>query len=113
MEKEMCVLVERDYKGIYERFALTPEEFKKDFIAKSPDIPEPTGEAEAYTLKPMVHIWYVLAEVGESLWKTFFSDMTWGLPERDIKNKNYAYIRRDLMNVFQNKVITEFKEYVD
>ena len=112
MEKEICVLVERDYDGQYERFALSVEEFKQEFLEHYPDMIKPSEEPEAYTITSLVYIWYQLSPVGDGLWNTFFSDMTWGLPIRDIKNRNFACIREDLMGKYRDRVITDFKENV-
>jgi len=89
-----AILVERDYKGIYERFALTSEEFKDMF----PEI-EPTAhnETDTATLAPLVHIWFRTCNVGDDLWNTFFADMMWELSETDVNSGNLAYIRTDFM----------------
>lgn len=102
-----AVLVEMDYKGYYERFALTPEEFQKEF----PDTYKNFGPFEGVvntlgkggelssfeysdsdTLRPMVHIWFCPTNIGSDLWETFFTDMELGLPESDIEAGNLAYI---------------------
>ena len=80
-----AILIERDYKGIYERFALTPDEF----IAEFPDIANITTQG-TYTISPMVHIWYSPCIVGDNMWNLFFTDMTWGLPDTDINIGNLA-----------------------
>ena len=88
-----AVLIEQDYKGYYGRYALTPEEFAKEFKERlDEDMPEPCEEADTYTLRPMVHIWYMLTEVHSEYWETFFTDMEWGLPESDIENDNLATV---------------------
>ena len=91
-----AVLVERDYKGAYERLALTHEEFQNVFSAY-PDMPPPHSDGDTFTLKPLVHIWYRTATVGDDAWTQFFTDMTSGLPQSDIESGNHAYIRKDLM----------------
>ena len=90
-----AILVERDYKGNYERFALTPDEFANEY-------PEPVKrasgivlKADSYTISPMVHIWFSPCTVGDNDWNKFFTDMEWGLPESDIESGNLAYIRDD------------------
>lgn len=100
-----AILVERDYKGTYERYALTPEEFKNEY----PDTYEKlfiTGESNTDTIGPMVHIYFEPCVVGDDAWNTFFTDMTWGLPESDIASGNHAYIREDFMQSLK-KHITE------
>lgn len=91
-----AILVERDFKGSYERLALTREEFQNVFSAY-PDMPPPHVDGDTFTLKPLVHIWYRTAAVGDDAWAQFFTDMTIGLPESDIESGNHAYIRKDLM----------------
>lgn len=91
-----AILVEMDYKGYYERFALTPEEFKEEF----PDTYEnfgPIEESNSDTLRPFVHIWFEPCVVGDELWNDFFTDMELGLPESDIESGNLAYIDKDQM----------------
>ena len=107
-----AILVEMDYKGYYERFALTPEEFEKEF----PDTYKNFGPFESVvntlkkggelssfdysdsdTLRPMVHIWFCPTHVGSELWDTFFTDMEWGLSESDIESGNLAYIDKNQM----------------
>lgn len=86
-----AILIERDYKGIYERFALTPDEF----IAEFPDIANITTQG-TNTISPMVHIWYSPCIVGDNIWNLFFTDMTWGLPDTDINIGNLAYVNPNL-----------------
>lgn len=86
-----AILVEMDYKGYYKRFALTPEEFEKEF----PETYEhfgPVEEGNSDTLKPLVHIWFEPCVVGDGSWDSFFTDMEAGLPESDIESGNLAYI---------------------
>lgn len=99
MENIPAVLIELDYKGYFQRYALTPEEFQKEFAERlAGDMPAPVGaDAETYTLRPMVHIWYCNATVGDDLWNTFFTDMEWGLSEGDISSDNLAYIEHSEM----------------
>lgn len=91
-----AILIERDYKGSYERLALTCEEFQKVFSAY-PDMPSPNTTGNSFTLTPLVHIWYRTATVGDAAWTQFFTDMADGLPQSDIARGNLAYIREDLM----------------
>lgn len=35
------ILIERDHKWHYERFALTPMEYQQQFVSRFKDIPEP------------------------------------------------------------------------
>lgn len=94
-----AILIERDYKGEYERFALTEEEFQKEFVEQRPDIDfsnwDKTGDT--FTLRSLVHIWIQETIVDSDSWNTFFTDMEEGLPESDIENGNLAYVREDLM----------------
>ncbi len=95
---QKAILVERDYKGEFERFALTPEEFEKEFDSYlSEGMLYPDNDGNTYTLRPLVHVWYCATTVGSEMWDTFFTDMEWGMAETDLKNGNLAYIRDDLM----------------
>ncbi len=97
-ETPKVILVEIDYKGEYGRYALTPDEFDKEFGPRlSEDMPTPGDDACTYTFRPMVHAWYQMTEVGSDLWNAFFTDMSWGLPESDIESGNLAYIDEDMM----------------
>lgn len=87
-----AVVIEEDYKGNYSRYALTLDEFRTNFQILDPDIPDPTEQGDSYTLRPLVHIWYKIVEIGGEYWNKFFSDMYFGLPESDIENENLAYI---------------------
>lgn len=105
-EKAKAILVERDYKGIYERFALTPEEFNKEFQPfLASDMPVPTTHGDSYTLQPLVHMWYCSAEVGGEKWNSFFTDMSWELPESDIESGNLAYIREEFLQSLKDQVL--------
>lgn len=86
-----AVLVEMDYKGYYERFALTPEEFEKEFPETFKNF-GPIHEENSDTLRPMVHIWFEPCVVGDGAWERHFTDMEDGLPESDIEVGNLAYI---------------------
>ena len=93
---KLAVIVEIDYKGSYERFALTPDEFSevfKNYILEGMSVP--TREGSTFTLRPLVHAWYMLTEVGSLTWNEFFSERTCGLPESDAHSGNYAYISLD------------------
>lgn len=84
----LAVIIEEDYKGNYHRYALTLEEFQseiKQYIDE--DIPAPSTDGESITVKPLVHIWYKLVEVGSDDWNVFFTDMKWGF-ESDIEDDN-------------------------
>ena len=91
MPNKTAVLVELDYKAEYIRYALTPETFADEF----PDSPAPTTAGDTDTLRPLVHVWYMLTSVGSSAWNTFFTDMYDGLPEGDIINENPAWVSYD------------------
>ena len=93
-----AILIERDYKGSYERFALTPEEFKKEYGEAlegnaTTDLTVPNSN----TIAPLVHVWYQQCMVGDRTWSKFFTDMTWELPTIDTDAGNIAGIRRDMM----------------
>lgn len=83
-----AIIIEEDYKGFYERFALTHEDFADTF----PDSPAPTRDWGSDTLRPLVHISYTETEIDSPLWKTFFTDMAWELPDSDIEKGNLAYV---------------------
>lgn len=100
-----AILVERNYKGELERFALTPDEFKKEFPEVA-NLSWPIEEADSHTLRPLVHIWYSPCKVGDELWNSFFTDMQWGLSEGDLKNGFEAYIREDFMGEL-NKYLSD------
>lgn len=104
-----CVILEYDYKGSYSRFALTLDEFRKDFIANWPEIPEPSTEGESITTRPLVHIWYKLCDMNSDEFRTFFTDMAWGLSESDLENKNYAVIDLDECQSLRER-ISKFTE---
>lgn len=91
-----AILIEEDYKGSYERYALTPEEFNNEFApCLAEGMPHPSVEGESWTLRPLVHMWYEETTIGSESWNNFFTDMEFGLPESDIENGNLAYIRED------------------
>lgn len=93
---EAAVLVERDYKGEYERYALTPWEFENEFMPRlMGGMPAASTEPQTYTLRPMVHVWYQIVDVGGRAWDKFFTDMQWGLPLSDIERGHMAYIAED------------------
>ena len=68
-----AILVELDYKGSYQRFALTPEEFKERYPGTYA-IFGPITECNSDTLKPMVHIYFSPCVVNDDKWTAFFSD---------------------------------------
>ena len=88
-----AVIVEWDYKGEYFRYALTQEEFREEFgsLYREGMVP-PYNVAETYTIRPMVHVWYMTVNVKGHVWYEFFTDMQWGLPESDYQSGNEAYI---------------------
>ena len=93
-----AVLVEMDYKGSFGRYALTQEEFQKEFGERlTEDMPAPDMEGQTFTFRPMVHAWYQMAEIGSEQWNTFFTDMEWGMSEGDIESGNLAYIDENSM----------------
>ena len=95
-QSKMAVIIEIDYKGSYERFALTPDEFSEEFkyyILEG--MSEPAREGSTFTLRPLVHAWYMLTEVGSVTWNEFFSERACGLPESDARSGNAAYISLD------------------
>ena len=89
-EAERVFLIERDYKGFFERFALTRKQFIEEFGF------EPK-ECDTETIKPLVHIWYCETAVESGMWNIFFTDMSYGLSDSDLESNNMAYIRLDLM----------------
>ena len=90
-----CILVETDAKGYYCRFALTLNEFNERYRRSRPDIPDAVEVGDTYTLRPMVHMWYMLTGVGSTEWCNFFTDMTWGLPQSDIDAGNIACVSEE------------------
>lgn len=90
-----AVIVEHDYKGSYSRFALTLDEFRKEYIGRCSEIPEPTTSGESYTIRPLVHIWYKLCDINSEEFNTFFTNMAWGLCQSDIECNNLAVIDLD------------------
>lgn len=93
-----AVLIEINKKGYFQRYALTPEEFRETFGERlEKGMPKSHTEWQTYELRPMVHMWYRDAAVGDGLWNTFFSDMEYGLSEGDIKSGNLAYIEHSEM----------------
>ena len=99
-----AILIERDYKGIYERFALTREEFKEDYPELWPvDASEETYVGGSKTLSHLVHIWYASCNIGSILWNEFFTNMKYGMPESDISDGNLAYVRDDLFKSLKGR----------
>ena len=100
-----AILIERDYKGQFERYALTCSEFEAEFAGEiSEGMPTPCDIGQSWTLQPLVHIWYKETEIGSEEWDVFFTDMTWGLSHTDIANSNLAYIRTDFMGALYLEV---------
>lgn len=93
LDLQNIVMVERDYKGQYERGIMSLADFKESF--PSADTTDMSGQSE--TLRPMVHIWYSRPE-NESELQTFLTDMEDGLPQGDIDSGNTAYLRKDLFS---------------
>lgn len=103
-----AVAVELDYKGEYVRFALTFEDFIKEF--SDYDIPlKPAYKGFSATLSPLVHVWYILTEVNSDFWQTFFSDMEHGLPLSDIEIGNLAYVSVEKTSESLKKYVEVFK----
>ena len=92
----LAVIIEIDYKGSYERFALTPDEFSEVFKYYIPrGMSKPAPEGSTFTLRPLVHAWYMLTEVGGVNWNEFFSERACGLPESDVRSGNIARVSFD------------------
>ena len=89
-----AILVELDYKGSYSRFALTPEEFAKEYPETYQEF-GPIDKANSETLRPMVHIWFAPCKVMDQKWQMFFTDMASGLPECDVRSGNLANVDED------------------
>jgi len=105
------MLVERDYKGIYERYALTFDEFAMEYPVLWSDIKQKKSILQdSYTEQPLVHIWYCPTSVGSTEWIRFFTDMSWGMSESDIEQKNFASIRLDLAQSLRNDIANMIKE---
>lgn len=90
-----AILVERDYKGEYERFALTEEEFQREFPETYAHF-GPIEKSDTDTLRPLVHIWFCPCFVGDEVWNRFFTDMSDGLPNSDIESGNLATVNKNL-----------------
>lgn len=115
-----AILVEMDYKGYYERFALTLEEFEKEFPETFKHF-GPIEEENSDTIKSLVHIWFEPCVVGDGAWERHFTDMEWGLPESDIESGNLAYIDYNQMQslsaylkdtaVFHCRAVIQRKDY--
>lgn len=104
--REPVVIIELDCKGNYSRYALTIQEFNEEFEEHlKKDMPGPIDQGSSYTLRPMVHMWYKLVEIGNSYWKKFFTDMKDGLPEGDIQNGNLAHIDFENLKSLKEAVI--------
>ena len=93
---KLAIIIEIDYKGSYERFALTSDEFSevfKNYILEG--MSKPAREGSTFTLRPLVHAWYMLTEVGSLTWNEFFTEMACGLPESDVRSGNIARVSLD------------------
>lgn len=91
---ELCVLIELDYKGYYQRFAFLPEEFAEAFPEPWADMGNTieAGHEDSYTVRPLVHIWYRATYVNDHVWNEFFTNMTDGIPESDVEENNLATV---------------------
>lgn len=97
---ENVVLIEMDYKGYYERSALTMQQFNekyKELLAK--DMQPPSFCGDSYTLRPMVHMYYRSCELESEEWNDFFTDMGAGLADSDVQAGNVATIDTEEMGV--------------
>lgn len=106
-QKIPAILVERDYKGIYERFALTSAEFKNEFPETAKKLSWPLQLADSDTIQPLVHIWFCPCFVGDDQWNRFFTDMEFGLPYSDINAGNLAFVREDAFQSLKEHVAKE------
>lgn len=102
-----AILLERNYKGTYERYALTPAEFAEEY----PDLWKELGnsvpeECGSYTISPLVHIWFCPTEIFSDKWRRFFSDMTYGLSKSDIESGNVAYTSSKMARSLQQIIET-------
>ena len=107
MQKMPAILIERDYKGIYERFALTSDEFMNVFPETAKKCSWPLQMADSDTIQPLVHIWFCPCFIGDDQWNRFFTDMTFGLPYSDINSGNLAFIREDLFQSLKKYVCSK------
>lgn len=106
LAKEPVVIVELDCKSSYNRYALTLQEFYGEFETRLKEgMPAPSEQAASYTLRPMVHVWYKLVEIGNPQWEKFFTDMEDGLPESDIVEGNLACIDYENLKSLTNAVL--------
>lgn len=106
LAKEPVVIVQLDYKASYNRYALTLQEFYEEFENRlEEDMPGPSEQSTSYTLRPMIHVWYELVEIGNPHWEKFFTDMEDGLPESDIKGGNLAHIDFENLKSLKDVVI--------
>lgn len=99
-----AVIIECDYKGSYYRYALTQKEFREEYTDIRSDIPEPDEDAQSFTTRPMVHIWYKLCGIYSDEFTTFFTDMTWGLCQSDIDNGNLAVVNLEECKSLRTRV---------
>lgn len=107
---KIAILVELDYKASYIRYALTFQEFFDRFKSRLlEDMPCPEIASNAYTIRPLVHVWYKITTIGSPEWDEFFTDMSSGLPDSDINDGNLAYIEYDYMD----KLVTDVNNTVE
>ena len=104
--REPVVLVELNYKGIHNRYALTIQEFNEKFHESlQNDMAKPTDQSGSYTLSSLIHIWYLVVEKNDHYWERFFSDMTYGIPESDIEKGKIAHIDFPSLQSLKDEVI--------
>lgn len=108
IKNKTAILVELDYKGYYERFALTEFEFKNMY----PITYENLGcEKGSDTIRPFVHIWFKKTTTESEDWINFFTDMSWGLPDSDVESGNLAYIEPENAITFK-QILMSYKEKI-
>ena len=104
--REPVVIIELDCKGSYSRYALTIQEFNEEFEEHlKKDMPGPIDQGSSYTLRPLVHMWYMIAEKNDHFWEKFFTDMEFGLSKNDIKEVNIAHIDFKKLKSLKDAVI--------
>ena len=108
--KNKAFIVELDYKGTYERFALTENDFKLEY--PDTDI-DRVREGDTDTIAPLVHIWAKEVTVGDNDWKDHFTDMENGLPDSDIENGNLAYVNFDKCSAVLEEVARDTVFHLD
>ena len=106
-----AILVELDYKGVYERYVLTPEEFDREFPGVLECNENQIIESGTYTIKPLVHIWYCPCKIGDKSWTSFFTYMEDGLPDSDVNSGNIAYVSIEKMRSLRNTYVNWRNNY--